>query len=411
MRILLITQWYPPEPVGYISDLTESFLREGHSVSVLTAFPNWPYGKIYKGYSQSFSFSEELNGIRVQRAPLYPDHSASGFGRVFNYITFSAFSTFVGLSYLQRHDIVLMLTPSMSVFPPGAILSKKWKVPLVLNIQDMWPEALAASGLIKSSHLLKIVSAVCNFAYRRSKKIAVISRGFKDNLVEKGVREEKVVVIPNTVDVEKYSPIVANADLTQKLGMYGKFNFLYAGTMGPSQHLDTVLSAAAELRGHPHLQINLVGDGNDVGKLKEKARRLALNNVKFLGRYPEKEIQNILALADVLFLHLKDEPILRITVPHKTLVYMAMGKPVLAAVDGETAEIVTNADAGVSCRPNDPEDLAKKMLAMSRMSRKKLDEMGENGRRTACKKYSKSIVAKQYLSVFNTVVNEHEKFR
>ena len=165
-----------------------------------------------------------------------------------------------------------MIAPSLSVFPPAVIMSKRWNALLVLNIQDMWPEALMASGLVRSRFLLRIVSTICEKVYEKTNQIVVISNGFKNNLVEKGVPKEKIHVISNSVDVDKYSPQKGDVDLSKRLGMYGKFNFVYAGTMGPSQDLETVIEAAERIQKYDSLQIVLVGDGNKTKKLKEKTR-------------------------------------------------------------------------------------------------------------------------------------------
>jgi len=395
MRILLLTQWYPPEPQKVVSDLAESLQDCGHDVTVLTGYPNYPSGKLYPGYQLRLWQRETLNGVPVIRVPLFPDHSRSGVKRACNYVSFALSSALLGLGLIPRVDLVYVIHPPLTVGFPAWILSRFLRVPFIYEIQDMWPETLRATGMVRSEKVLGIVGRFAKWIYRRAAAIRVISPGFRENLLDKGVPAEKVQVISNWVDTDFYRPVPADPALANRLGFSGRFNVLYAGSIGPAQGLSTVLSAASLLRDVPQVQFVLAGDGIDRQRLQNEAQQQGLTNVRFLGRLPPEEMPGIYALADVLLIHLRADPLFRITIPHKTFTYMASGKPVLAAVEGDVAAVVQSAEAGFTCPPDDAAAMAagvRRLLALSEAERRRL---GDQGRQAACQLYGREPLVRQ----------------
>jgi glycosyltransferase involved in cell wall biosynthesis len=343
MKILLVTQWFPPEPGKLLLDLATCARAAGHELTVLTGFPNYPMGKLYPGYRMRWWQRETIEGVPVIRVPLYPEHSRSAWRRVLNYLSFGLSAAVIGPWLVPQFDVVHFYHPPLTSALPAWTLSRLFRKPLTCEIQDMWPETLAATHMLNHARALAFVGWCAKQVYRRAAAIRVISQGFRDNLIQKGVPPEKIHVISNWVDADFYRPQAPDLAMMEKLGLAGHFNVMFAGTMGLAQGLETVLDAAALLTDLPRLQFVFVGDGADSDRLQQSARERGLANVKFLGRYPGDQMPALYAMADVLLIHLRDDPLFRITIPHKVFTYMAGAKPILAALEGDPAEVVRTA--------------------------------------------------------------------
>jgi len=391
MRILILSQWYPPEPMKLLSDMAESLQDLGHHVQVLTGFPNWPSGKVYEGYRVRFLQREEIGGVPILRIPLFPDHSRSASRRAANLASFPASAALLGPLVAERPDVIHVIQPPTTC-AAGAVMSRLWGVPFTYEVQDMWPETLSATGMMSSQRLLSAVGRFCDWTYARAAGIRVISEGFRRNLLDKGVEPDRVRYIPNWVDVDYYRPLPPDEGLAAELGMRGRFNVVYAGTIGPAQGLAVVLDAAEELANDTRVQFVLAGDGLDLVRLMRDAERRRITNVKFLGRRPGAEMPRLYSLSDALLVHLNDDELFRMTVPHKTLTYLACGRPVLAAVEGDVTDLVRKADAGVCCAPSNAKALAAAVRTLRDMPPARRAELGENGRSVAVQEFERSKV-------------------
>jgi colanic acid biosynthesis glycosyl transferase WcaI len=272
----------------------------------------------------------------------------------------------------------------------------------------MWPETVLGSGMLPSGPLHRIantlIGAWCRFLYRRATVMTVLSPGFKRLLAERGVPESKTEVIYNWTDEDVFRPMPRNEALSNQLGFSGKFNFFYAGNMGPMQGLETVVRAAALVRDNPDIQIVLMGTGPHEADLKRLASEIGATNVRFIPRREYWEMPEINALADVLLVHLRDFPFLAATIPSKTQVSLASAKPVLMAVRGDAADIVRNADAGLTCDPDDPDAMALAMHQLASMSPAELEAMGERGMRYYHEHLSLDIAGAQMDAIFRRLL-------
>jgi glycosyltransferase involved in cell wall biosynthesis len=218
----------------------------------------------------------------------------------------------------------------------------------------------------------------------------VISPGFRLNLLDKGVPDEKIRVISNWVDTDYYKPVAKSQELLDRFGMRSRFNILYAGTIGLAQGLEVVLGAAARLQlSLPDAQFVLAGDGIEYERLRAEALNRQLTNVSFLGRLPGDLMPSLYACADVLMLHLRADPLFAITVPHKVYTYLASGKPILVGGEGDVASLVTDSRAGIAVQPDNPEALASAVVRLHAMSSDERGAMGNNGLQVACQLYSR----------------------
>lgn len=405
MRILILSQWFYPEPSFKGLPFAKELRKLGHKVEVLTGFPNYPGGKLYEGYKIKFFQREIIDGILILRVPLYPSHDKSAIKRIANYTSFALSASFMGVFGVRRPDVIYVYHPPATIGLPALFLHLLRQAPFIYDIQDLWPDTLAATGTVDNRVALWMVAKWCRYIYSLAAKIVVLSPGFKEMLIKRGVPRHKIKVIYNWCEDSKIQTTGRNDALACELGMTGRFNVVFAGTMGKAQALDAVLEAARLLRDKlPKIQFVFVGGGIDVDRLIKKAIEKGLRNVLFLPRRPMSKIGDVLSLADVLLVHLKDNPLFRITIPSKTQAYMAVGRPILMAVKGDCAELVKKAKAGLICEPENPQDIARAVVKFYKMSNKELDLMGSNGRRFYEQELAINIGAARFEEIFKSVV-------
>ena len=404
MRILILSQWFQPEPFYKGVSFAQELVKLGHEVEVLTGFPNYPGGKLYDGYKIKFFQREMIGGIPVIRVPLYPSHDSNSIKRILNYTSFALSASLLGFFLVRRPDVIYVYHPPATIGLPALFLHFLYRSPFVYDIQDLWPDTLAASGMLDNSTALWMVEKWCRIIYSRAAKIAVLSPGFKEMLIRRGVPEHKIEVIYNWCEDDKIRATAQNEDLACELGMAGRFNIVFAGTMGKAQALDAILEAALLLRDKlPKVQFVFVGGGIDVDRLKERTIEQGLTNVRFLSRRPPSEIGDILNLGDVLLVHLRDDPLFRITIPSKTQAYMAAGRPILMSVKGDAAALVEKAGAGFTCTPEDPQAITDAVEKFYNMTREELDLMGHNGKMFYEQELSLRIGARRFEEIFCSV--------
>jgi len=381
MRILMLTQWFDPEPSFKGLLFAKALQGRGHSVQVLTGFPNYPGGKVYPGYRIRPWQREVMDGIPVLRVALFPSHSRSKLGRILNYLSFALSASVLGPLLVKQADVVYVYHPPATIGLPAMVLKCIRRMPFVYDVQDLWPDTLATTGMVPYGVILRIVGWYCQHIYRTAARIVVLSPGFKTALMQRGVADSKVSIIPNWCHP-------ASGQQSEDLAS-GCFVVLFAGNMGLAQGLDTVLDAARELIARrPTIRFAFVGSGLDEDRLRLRANTEGLSNVLFLGRRPASQMGPLLARADALLVHLIDNPLFRITIPSKTQAYLAAGKPLLMGALGDAANIVQAAGAGLCFQPGNASRLAWAVETMYDMPALERQEMGAAGQRYYEKKLS-----------------------
>jgi lipopolysaccharide/colanic/teichoic acid biosynthesis glycosyltransferase len=265
--------------------------------------------------------------------------------------------------------------------------------------------------MMNRPRLLNAVQSLADNVYRYPAKLRVITEGFRENLVARGVDPSKIEVIPSWVDTELYRPEPRDAALAESLGLADTFNIVFAGAIGLAQNLSTAIDAAAELRDCPDVRMVFIGDGADLQNLKDQAENLQLTNVVFLGRRDVTEMRSLYGLADALMLHLLDEPLFEITIPYKIYAYFASGKPILNAVGGEASRLIQSRGAGISCRSGDPAAMADAVRSLRNMSPEERAALGSAGRQAAVEFYSRPNVTSRVAALVNNAIDEHERLR
>jgi len=379
MKILIVTQWFEPEPTFKGMLFARELVARGHEVEVLTGFPNYPGGKVYPGYRIRPWVRERLDGIDVLRVALYPSHNNSGLHRIFNYVSFALSAAVIGTTLIRKPDVMYVYHPPITVGFAAEVIGFLRRTPFVYDIQDLWPDTVAASGMMSNPAALGLLGSLCKFVYRCASHITVLSPGFKEILAGRGVPLDKIDVIYNWCDETVFKcDYECGARPTSSAD---KFCILFAGTMGTAQGLQSVLQAAQIcLRTAPTVEFVFVGGGVERAKLERMAEEMKLVNVRFMPRQPMHAMGSILAGADVLLVHLKDDPLFRITIPSKTQAYLAAGKPILMGVRGDAADLIISSGAGVTCQPGDPGSIAAAVKELAEAGDIRLAKMGRNGR-------------------------------
>jgi len=401
MRILMVTQWFDPEPTFKGLAFAKALRERGHEVEVLTGFPNYPGGKVYPGYRIRHFQREVMEGIPILRVPLYPSHDDSAARRSANYLSFALSASIIGALSVRPADVMHVYHAPATIGLPAMVIRMLRRTPFVYDINDLWPDTLGATGMLSGRAPLRAIDRWCKLIYRQAGRIVVVTPGFKAALVARGVPEEKVEVIYNWCDEALASAGRPDMELGRRLGLEGKFNVVFAGTMGKAQALDSVLDAAELLADElPKVQFVFVGGGIEVERLKRMTTEIGLNNVLFLPRHPVSEIGPILRLADILLVHLKDDPLFRITIPSKVQAYLAVGRPILLGVRGDAEDLVSRAKAGLACTPESPRSISEAIRKLYGMPPHQLQQMGENGRRYYQENLSLSIAVRRFEGVF-----------
>jgi colanic acid biosynthesis glycosyl transferase WcaI len=380
MKISIVTLTFPPEPAQHVLDLAMK-LSQNHEVTVLTSLPSYPYGRIYKGYRKRLFVVEHSNGIKIVRVPVIPSQTRSFLRRGLYYLSNCIFTFLYELFAFHKADIAIIYHPPLTTAIAGMWLKWFGGAAIVYWIHDLWPETLEQGG-VRNRRVLYIINEVAKYFYKRAAKIIVLSPGFKNNLIRKGILENNIEVIPNWASPNGRDLADSEKVTTRKLDMPpGCFYILYAGNLGEMQGLDAVIRAMTYLIHLPSIRLVFLGTGTRHDELVALTRALGLEQqVKFLGRVTPDEVSEYYTLADVLLLHIRDTSLFAITVPHKIYEYMMAGKPIVTAARGDARDEVMTTGAGIDCEPENPQSIAAAIEAFYQMAPEKRIAMGFRGR-------------------------------
>lgn len=378
MRIVLLMQYYDPEPIYKGQKFAEAVAAGGYDVEVVTGFPNYPGGKVYDGYKIRPWVKKQINDITVTRVAIYPSHDSSKLGRVLNYVSFFL-SALLYLTFVSKQSsVIYAYHPPLTVGLAAAVASFFRRTPFVVDIHDLWPETLPATGMLSNPRLLRLIDRWCNWLYRRADHIILHSHGFFKILQQKGVPKEKMTTVLGWTNEDAPDPI--QVPHPTPLDNIDGLKILYAGNMGPAQALGSVIEAASILQNEgvkDKITFCFLGAGLALDGLKHQAETLNLKNVVFLPRVSPQEVGVYLRAADCLLVHLKDSPLFSITMPSKTQAYMLAARPILMAAKGEVVALVDNAAAGLSALPENPRSIADAAIAFGKMPEPERVRMGQ----------------------------------
>jgi colanic acid biosynthesis glycosyl transferase WcaI len=406
MKILFLTDNFPPERNAAASRVYERALhwvKWGHQVTIVTCHPNFPEGRIYEGYTNSWYKRESIDGINVIRVKTFIAANSGRFRRIFDFLSFMVMGTLAGV-WQPKHDVVAATSPQFFTAVAGWAVGLIRSTPFVFELGDLWPESIRAVGVFRANALIWPVEQLELFLYRQSARVVALTDSFKDNLVDRGIDPGKIDVVINGVELSRFMPRLKDADLLNAHNLGAKFVIGYIGTHGMAHGLENVLDAAEYLAtACPRAHFLFVGAGAERTKLIEIAERKGLKNVTFISAQPKHEITRYWSLCDVALVHLKNHPTYKGVIPSKIFEAMGMGLPVLlVAPEGEGTKIVRAENAGVVVDAEQPRQLSD---AVSRLEadRPSLQNLAENSRRAA-PRFSRETQAQSYITSLKKVL-------
>ncbi len=405
MRILIYSYNYYPEPIGIaplMTELAEGLVRRGHEVRVVTAMPWYPERRIYPKYQRKLYMTEKINGVAVQRNYLRVRPHPKLLDRVLLDASFVMISLVHALRG-DRPDVILLTSPPLPVSVPAALLGWLHRCPVVLNLQDVLPEAAIRTGVLKNKWLIRVFQGLEKFAYQTATKISVISEGFRDNLLRKGVPKHKITVMPNWVDINFITCFEQNRTTNHFRTAYqleDKFVVLYSGNIGLTQGLETVVKTAIRLRDFADIAFVIVGEEDALKKLQKSCQEHNANNVLLLPFQPREELPEMLAAADVSLV-VQKENMSSFNMPSKIQVLLASGRAIIASIpnDSTAASAVLQSGGGILVPPEDPEALKEAILDLY-WHPEKAKLLGKKGRKCAEEKYAYELALDRYEQLF-----------
>lgn len=380
MKLLIVTQYFWPENFR-INDLAREFYKRGHAVTVLTGLPNYPTGYFSPGYGFRGPYREVYEGVEVIRCPLLPRGNGSGVRLALNYLSFALMATLRGLLVCRKgYDVIFVHEPSpMTVGLPAIVLKLATRVPVMLWVLDLWPESVSATQALRSSRLLQWIEHMVRFIYRHCDRILVQSRAFVSHVERQRVPPEKILYFPSWAET-LYEAAGGRLPVPENVRVPEGFRVMFAGNVGAAQDFETILTAAEQLKSRRDIHWVIIGDGRMLSWVQAEVERRQLSGtVHLLGRHPLETMPAFFAQADVLLVTLRREPIFALTIPGKVQSYLASGRPIVAALDGEGARIIQEAGAGIVCSAECPEALADAVVRLAETPKEAREAMGRRG--------------------------------
>lgn len=392
MKILIVSQYFWPENFR-INDLTQELIKRGHSVTVLTGIPNYPTGSVFDAYRQNPKAFGHYGGAAVRRVPMLA--RGHGAARLFlNYLSFVVGACLLGPWRLrdQQADVIFVFEPSpVTVGLPAVLLGRIKRAPVVFWVLDLWPETLAAIGVVRSPRLLGWIGHMVKFIYERCTLVLGQSRGFLGSIAKYCSDAQKIRYFPSWA--EEVFDVLDLAPAPEVPLREGVFSVLFAGNIGEAQDLPAVLAAAENLKHIASIRWLIVGDGRKSDWVRDEVERRGLRgSVLLLGRFPVERMPSFYAHADVLLVSLKKDPVFSMTIPGKVQSYLMAGVPLVGMLDGEGAKVITEANAGLVCGAGDAGGLASAVLEMAAMRVDQRHQLGLNGRAFAQKEFGRSLL-------------------
>ncbi|WP_210367180.1 glycosyltransferase family 4 protein [Bacillus sp. REN3] len=396
MRITFLSENFPPEtgaPQIRLYEVSRELIKRGYEVEVLTAFPHHPDGVIPDEYKGKFYQFEHFDGIPVHRSWIYPSPKGSFWLRLLSYFSFT-FSAFYSVLKSHKTDVIICTSPPLFLGITGYFASKFKRAKFVFNVADIWPESAVELGILKNKAFIKMAEWLENWLYKKSWKIATATEGILDYMVRKGKSQKQVFLLPNGVNTETFAPREPDKLWLDQLGFEGKKVFTFAGRVGYAQGLDAVLKAAKVVEGiNPDVRFLIIGDGPEKEALMKLKEELQLANLVFHDAVPVTEMPNIFSITDFSIVSLRNIELFKGARPSKIFPALASGVPVLYCGAGESAELIGDNHCGIIAEPENPDDIARKIIECAALDEVDYKGYAQSGRTFVENYYSwKTIV-------------------
>lgn len=415
VKILFLSHYYFPEgnaPATRVCALAERWVKAGHEVTVVTCAPNVPDGKVYDGYANKWCVREEVNGVHVVRVWTYLAANKGAVRRMLNFATYFLSAVWRSLRE-PRPDVVIATSPQIFCGYAGVWVKRLRRIPLVIEIRDIWPESMGAVGAHIPRPAYRVLEWIERAMYRTADRIVTVGEGYAVKLEEKGVARERMSVIMNGTDLEVFSPRPRDKALLEKFGLADRFVVSYIGTVGMACGLDTMLASAAKLKARGdatvaadgrRIAFAVVGDGAVRADLEREAKERGLDNVVFTGRQPKSSMAAWVSSSDVNLVHLRKSDLFTTVMPSKIFESAGCARPMIIGVDGFARKLVTDAEAGISMEPGSADDLVSAVLSLS-ADPALCERLGQNARKNIALVHNRDAQAKNYLGILDGLCN------
>ncbi len=400
LKILFLTQYCPPEvgaPQNRIFEFAKGLKRLGHEVTILTALPSYPKGQIFEGYRDKKLVIEEMDGIRIVRTNIYATKSKDFMKRLRNYFSFTLSSVFQGAKHIEDQDVVITESPPLFLGWSGYKIAKKKHAKFVFNISDLWPESAVKLGVLHNKLLIKMSTWLEEKSYKRAALVTGQTKGIVNNIVERGFSEDKVKLITNGVDTSLFSRNNRDEKYREEIGVGDKFAVCYAGIHGLAQGLEVVIKAAELLKEEKEIQFMFYGDGPEKNMLMDMVKEKGLSNVTFMPVQMKKDMPRVIGSMDATVVPLKKLDLFKGALPSKMFEALASELPIILAVEGEAANLINEAKAGIVVEPENEREIAEAVMKLYK-DKELTRELGRNGRKYVEENYSREIIVKRLES-------------
>ncbi|EJE4554120.1 glycosyltransferase family 4 protein [Vibrio parahaemolyticus] len=396
MHILFLTDNFPPEgnaPATRTYEHAIRWVRAGHKVTVVTCAPNFPEGKVFEGYKNTWYQKHDIDGINVVRVKTYITANEGFLKRILDYISFMITGFLAGL-FQKKVDVIVATSPQFFCACAGWALSTAKRKPFVFELRDIWPASITAVGAMKDSFAIRMLEKIELFLYRKADSIISVTHSFKDELIKRGINGEKVDVVLNGVDLTRYKPTIGkDSELEIHYNLEGKFVAGYIGTHGMAHGLEHIVAVAERLQEHDDIRIVFAGGGAARQKVIDLVNERKLRNVILIERQPKEMMAKLWSLCDVSLVPLVNNPLFKTVIPSKIFECMGMGIPTIMSVpEGEATTIIRETSSGIVVESENVEQIANAILRMK--NDKELYESIRAKSVDSAHKYSRDLMAK-----------------
>ncbi|MYL36422.1 glycosyltransferase family 4 protein [Halobacillus litoralis] len=403
MKIVVICHYFPPEigaPSARIYEMAKHWVELGNEVHVVTCFPNHPTGIIPQEYKKKRYKYETIDGINVHRNYVYATPNKGFIKKTLGHISFMFSSVLFSMKKIKKPDVILTSSPTFFSIISGYYFSLRKKVPFVLEIRDLWPAAMIELGVMKKGIITNLLEKMELFFYEKSKSLVMVTKSFKNNVVNRGIDSEKVHVITNGVNQDLFYPKKKNLSIIEKYDLQAKFIVSYVGAHGISQNLSTILKVAKGLEHNNDIEFIFIGEGAEKEKLIDMANNQSISNVKFIESQSKEMIPEFYNTSDLSLIPLKNIELFKTFIPSKMFEIMACGVPIVASLEGEAAEILEQSKASIVVDPDNVEGIMNAIIKVKN-DKALYEDLKRNGPDFVEKNYSRYKLAEYYLKVLS----------
>ncbi len=406
MNITIISHYFYPEigaPSARLKEMADVWISQGHQVSVITNFPNHPTGIIHPGYKGRKFMIDWIGGLKIIRCKTFATPNAGFLKKIISHLVFMVTSVVQGMNHVKESDIIMASSPTLLCVASARYLSRKLKIPYIFEVRDLWPAIFVELGIITNQPIIYNLEKFELYLYKKSAAVVCVTQSFAKNIINRGINKNKVYFIPNGVDLTKFYPDRDSGRFLKKeLALEDKFIVLYIGAHGISHGLSAIMEAAKLFHKQKNIHFLLVGEGAEKDKLIKLAKNMQLKNITFLPAQPKNKMRTFYNLADVCLVPLRNIPLFNSFIPSKMFEIMGCGRPILASLKGEAANILQQSGGAIIVPPENCKEIAEGILTLAH-DKERCRVMGEQGKNFVSQKYDRIMLAKKYLKVMEKI--------